>query len=327
MRVCVTGSSGYIGNKLIAALRERRLADEIVGIDILEPRAAENMDAFYRRDVREPAGDILRKHRIDTVVHAAFILPPIHNTARMEDVNVNGTRVVFDEALANGVRRILYTSSATAYGFHPDNDRPLTEESDLRGNDDFTYSKTKRIIEAMIAAYRRERPDAVITVLRPSFVVGPGFDNPLAWHLNKRVVILPSRTEPMQFVHEDDLLEIMCMMLARGEGGDWDVGADGTVPLQDMVGMLGNRMLGLPAGLMAVLNTIAWTCRLSFLSAFPTPALNMVLYPWVVSGEKLRRITGYSYRYTSREAFEDYAAHVRGLRAVSGRRAGRAARC
>ncbi|MEZ4577969.1 MAG: hypothetical protein R2875_08165 [Desulfobacterales bacterium] len=45
--------------------------------------------------------------------------------------------------------QILYTSSTTAYGFYPDNDQPLTEDSPLRGNDDFTYAKNKKEIEAI----------------------------------------------------------------------------------------------------------------------------------------------------------------------------------
>ncbi len=64
----------------------------------------------------------------------------------MEDININGTKAVMDSVPKAGVGQVLYTSSTTAYGFHPDNDNTLTDVSPLRGNDDFTYSKCKRLV-------------------------------------------------------------------------------------------------------------------------------------------------------------------------------------
>jgi hypothetical protein len=41
------------------------------------------------------------------------------------------------------------------------------------------------------------KSDMVLTIVRPSFVVGPSFNNPLARHLKWRFVILPSKNEPL----------------------------------------------------------------------------------------------------------------------------------
>ena len=62
----------------------------------------------------------------------------------MEDINVSGTENVLSACVEANVSRLIYTSSTTAYGFHPDNEVPLTEESSLRGNDDLIYSKNKK---------------------------------------------------------------------------------------------------------------------------------------------------------------------------------------
>jgi hypothetical protein len=40
---------------------------------------------------------------------------------------------------------------------------------------------------------------------------------------------------------------------------------------------------------------------------FPAPALNMARYSWVVSNEKLKRELNYQYRYTTAEAYKDFA--------------------
>jgi UDP-glucose 4-epimerase len=310
-RVLITGVSGYIGKKFASLLAEKSGVEEITGIDIVPPSQEMKKLHFVGRDVRESIDDVLRERRIDTVVHTAFVLPPLHDVGLMEDININGTRNVFESSFRCGVKRILYTSSSTAYGFHPDNPVPLTEENPLRGNDDFTYSKSKRIIEKMIAGYRTGHPETAITVLRPCFVVGPGFRNPLAEHLQKRIVLLPAKTHPMQFVHEDDLIAIMYLVLKKGKGGVYNVGGDGAVTFPDMVEMLGNTLVSLPNPLMFFLNRIAWALRLSFLSKFPSPALNMATCPWIVSGDRLKKETGFAYTYDSRRAFADFVRQVK----------------
>ena len=128
-RVLITGVSGYIGLKTAEALSRMAQVDALVGVDVREPARPVGKLSFFNRDVRSPIDDIIRIHSIDTVVHAAFILPPIHDARLMDDVNVNGTRAVLDSCVKGRVNQVLYTSSATAYGFHADNDRPLTEES------------------------------------------------------------------------------------------------------------------------------------------------------------------------------------------------------
>jgi len=231
----------------------------------------------------------------------------------MEDINVNGTRNVLQASLAAGVRQFLYTSSTTAYGFHPDNRCPLTEQSPLRGNDDLTYSKTKKEIEAIFREFDlpARYPDTAVTILRPCFVVGPGFDNPLARYLRKRIVFLPKGMEPLQYVHEDDLIRAICLLVEKKRGGIYNVAADGLITFEEMISILGNRKIYLPFLLMYHLNQMAWALRLTFLSEFPSPTMNMLRYPWWAENNKLKTELGFHYRYTTEEAFLDFAALVR----------------
>ncbi len=223
------------------------------------------------------------------MIHTAYVLPPIHNKQLMEDINVGGTRNVVRACVHAKVEQILYTSSSTAYGFHPDNDKPLTEDSRLRGNADFTYSKNKREIEMAIREWMKDSNGINLIILRPCFVVGPGFDNPLSRYLRKKIVILPFHTEPMQFVHEDDLVRIIWLALHDRRSGVFNVGGDGTISFAEMVKKLGGILIAAPDKLLYFFNAIAWSLRLSFLSEFPNPALNMIRYPWVVNSDKLKQ--------------------------------------
>ncbi len=310
-RVLITGVSGYIGLRTAEALSRMAHVDALVGVDVREPARPVGKLSFCNRDVRSPVDDIIRNHSIDTVVHAAFILPPIHDARLMNDVNVNGTRAVLDSCVKGRVRQVLYTSSATAYGFHADNDRPLTEESPLRGNDDVTYARAKRIIEGIFREYEQRHPEIAFTVLRPCFVVGPGFDNPLARYVRMRIVPVPLKTAPLQFVHEDDLVEIICRLLEKKKRGVYNVAGAGVLSVREMVRMLGNTCVPLPYGLTYVLNGVAWALRLSFLSEFPSPYLQMIRHSWVASTEKLTRELGYALRYDTVRAFDDFVKFVK----------------
>ena len=309
-RVFVTGASGYIAGRLLSLLNDKAEIKEIVGIDIKEPAITLKKFVFYKLDVREQFEHILKDHRIDTVVHTAYIVPPIHDINLMEDINVNGTKNVLHSCMRADVSQLLYTSSATAYGFHPDNDVPLTEDSLLRGNDDFTYSKNKKEIEAILSEFILQDPQLIVTIVRPSFVVGPGFDDPLARHLRKKFVLLPSNSRPFQFVHEDDLIEIIYLLLKNGMAGAFNVGAEGAVTPKQMVSLLRNIPIYVPFSLMYLLTWLAWNLRLSLVTEFPGPALNMTRYTWVVSSDKLTRALNYQYKYTSLEAFADFAEFV-----------------
>ncbi|MGC9325597.1 MAG: NAD-dependent epimerase/dehydratase family protein, partial [Desulfomonilia bacterium] len=200
--------------------------------------------------------------------------------------------------------------STTAYGFHPDNQVPLTEDSPLRGNADFTYAKNKRELEHICASFQESHPDIDMIIVRPCFVVGPGIDNPLSHHLKKKIVLMPAQTAPFQYIHEDDLVEIIHLLLKAKKRGAYNLAADGLMTFDEMIKMLGNWPLKLPFFLMYPLNNIAWLLRLKILTEFPSAGLNMVVYPWYASNEKIKNELGYRFTYTTQEAFADFTRCV-----------------
>lgn len=310
-RVLVTGASGYIGNRLVKGLLEQNEAGKVVGLDVKKSGVSHPNFVSVEQDIRAPLDGLIKEHGINLIAHLAYILPPIHDTALMEDINKGGTINVLESSARCGVTQILYTSSTTAYGFYPDNPIPLAEDSPLRGNSDFTYAKNKREIEGIIAEFKKTNPTMAISILRPCFVVGPGFNNPLARHLRKKLVLLPTNMQPFQFVHEDDLLAIMLHFVETGADGVFNVAGEGTMSFRDMVSMLGGHVLALPYGIMYALNAVAWKLRMTFMTEFPSPALNLIACPWLASSDKLIRETGYKYKYDTRSAFEDFVRHVK----------------
>jgi UDP-glucose 4-epimerase len=231
----------------------------------------------------------------------------MHNKRFMESVNMEGTRNILRASAEAGVECFLHCSSTAAYGFYPDNPPVLTEESPLRGNPEFTYSKNKREAEEICERFGASHTDMRMLVIRPSFVCGPGFDNPMSRYLRKRIVLMPKETSPLQYVHEEDLIEAIRTLLEQRKSGVYNIASDGTISFPDMARALGNTPLSIPVSVMSTLTAAAWTLRIRLLTEFPPEALAMVMYPWIASNQKLKRETGFRFQYTTREAFEDYA--------------------
>ena len=156
-RVFITGVSGYFGSKLVEHLGSKDDVGEIIGIDIMKPKRPSAKLTFIRHDVRADMYPLLKDRNIDWAIHAAYILPPIHDKGLMEDININGTRTYFHRASRQAYRS---SSSAhtTAYGFHTDNDMPLTEESPLRGDAISLYGQKAGTRGALLAVQGRNIP-------------------------------------------------------------------------------------------------------------------------------------------------------------------------
>ena len=88
------------------------------------------------------------------------------------------------------------------------------------------------------------------------------------------------------------------------------VRSDQPLTVAEMVRILGRRPLWVPIRLLSPLNQIAWNLRLHVLTRFPSPALGLFRYSWVVAPQKFIDQTGFVYRYDSRRAFEDFARHA-----------------
>jgi len=176
--VAVTGASGYLGTRLIRTLCSDERIDRVLGFDLGPPQFKSDKFIFDVVDVRDRRLSS-RLSDVDVIVHLASVMDPIHDEAVMRDINVNGSQNVFIAAADAGVGKIVYSSSATVYGAHPDNDVPLTEESPLRANLDFSYAAHKLEVEYVVKEFRAEHPSVIFTLLRPAIVFGAGVHN--AW--------------------------------------------------------------------------------------------------------------------------------------------------
>ncbi len=120
----VTGGAGFIGSALVRGLLSRG-DGRVVVIDNLSTGFAHNLEevrkdiAFYHADVRDFESVAEAVRDADTVFHEAAIpsVPrSIKDPVPSHDVNINGTFNVLRASAENGVRRVIYAASSSAYG-------------------------------------------------------------------------------------------------------------------------------------------------------------------------------------------------------------------
>ncbi len=174
LTVAVTGPTGDIGISAVKALERAPGVERIIGMARRPFDPAEH--GWTRTEYQQ--GDILDRDAVDAlvaeadvVVHLAFIIMGSREESAL--VNLEGTRNVFEATVAAGrPRRLVYTSSVAAYGYHSDNPVPITEDVPTRGSSEHYYSAQKAACEAALAEITAGSPLEVY-VLRPSIVAGP----------------------------------------------------------------------------------------------------------------------------------------------------------
>jgi UDP-glucose 4-epimerase len=199
-RVLVTGASGYIGSLLVAELADALAAGRIgalIATDIRPLASGLRLPAsgsqFFKHDIRDPGlAAVLRDHAVDCVIHLASIVTPSKGSTREFEysVDVGGTRRVLDACAEAGVRRIVVTSSGAAYGYHADNPEWIGEDAPLRGNESFAYSWHKRLVEEMLAEYRRKQPALEQVIFRVGTILGASVNNQITALFERRRILV-----------------------------------------------------------------------------------------------------------------------------------------
>ena len=176
MRVLVTGGAGYIGSHTCVELMES--GHDVVVIDNLcnsNPRSLERVEAltgrkvsFYEGDVRDEAllRRIFAEQAIDSVIHFAGLKAVGESVAqpwRYYDNNLNSTLVLTKVMADVGVKRIIFSSSATVYS--GDNEMPLRETS-RTGSCTNPYGWTKYMTEQILSGMAHADPEWSIVLLR-----------------------------------------------------------------------------------------------------------------------------------------------------------------
>jgi nucleoside-diphosphate-sugar epimerase len=175
--VLVTGATGFVGGRLVAALAERghrvrALTRRATDFEALEASGAE----VVRGDLADPASLVRAAEGVSLVFHAAARVSDWGPRETFLAANVEGTRNLVAACREAGVARLVHLSSLTVLGLPRDGrlvDERTPPARPARG-DFYTESKLagERIVREAHGIGRLET-----TVVRPGAIWGPGDPN------------------------------------------------------------------------------------------------------------------------------------------------------
>jgi UDP-glucose 4-epimerase len=301
--ILITGIAGYLGTILAKRLDAEPEIERIVGVDVKKPSFTSSKLTFIQHDVRQPFGQMLTTHSIDTAIHLAFVVVPTYDEKRNREINIEGSKNFLRACAISKVTQVFYQGSHTEYGAFKGNPALFTEESPLRPNKDYPYPSEKTEVDLLFQQYAKDHPDACVTIGRTVAVTGACGDGCGLTALFLPVMVRALGKDPLwQFIHEDDWAEMVTRLLRGKKGGAYNLAAAGGLTYKQMIKKLGKPSLALPSWVVYGGIKLSWALRLQERSQ--AGGLHMLEYPINISNEKVTKATGYTPRYSGEQAFE-----------------------
>ena len=176
MRILVTGGAGYIGSHTCVELLN--LGYEVVVVDNLCNSSEESLNrvekitgkkpVFYKADLldRDALEEIFAKEPVDAVIHFAGLKAVGESVAKPLEYyhnNITGTLILCDVMRNHGVKKIIFSSSATVYGDPAF--VPITEDCP-KGKITNPYGQTKSMLEQVLTDLHTADPEWSVILLR-----------------------------------------------------------------------------------------------------------------------------------------------------------------
>lgn len=307
-RVLITGVSRLLGASLARTLEASSEVEYVGAVDAKPPALQLDRAEFVLADIRNPLiRRVLASSRADTVVHTDLVSSPARAGGRtaQKERNVIGTMQLLGACQrAEHVQKVVVRSSTAVYGIDPASPSLLTEQQSARIEPDQGYSKDVMDAETFARDFGRRRPDVTLTILRTTNVVGPKIDSSMTQFFSLPLIPVALGYDPrLQFVHEDDEVEVLRRAVVEDHPGVFNVAGDGIIYLSQALRIA--RRLPLPV-LAPLAQVIADLLRAAGVVDFSTDQIKLMLHGRVVDNSRLKSVFGFQPKYSTADAFRDF---------------------
>ncbi|GAA2212762.1 NAD-dependent epimerase/dehydratase family protein [Nonomuraea monospora] len=327
--VLVTGVSRHIGARVASALAADPDISRVIGVDTVPPPSLTRdggislgRTEFVRVDLRSPdIAQVIAAADIDTVVHMSLVSAPTRSGGRaaMKEHNVIGTMQLLGACQRSAtVRRVVVRSTTAVYGSSPRDPAVFTEGLEPHDGPIHGYAKDAAEVEGYVRGFARRRPDVVVSLLRFANFMGPGVDSPLTRYFTQPVLPTVFGFDPrLQFVHEDDAVEVLRRMATENHPGTYNVAGSGVLLLSQCARRAGRPTLPLFSPAFKVLGGAV---RRIGLVEYSPEQVRLMCHGRAVDIAMLEAELGWKPKFTTGAAFDDFL-RSRGLRPLGGVRA------
>jgi len=244
---------------------------------------------------------------VHIVHHNAALVPLTKSGKKFWEVNVEGSRVVADQAARAHVKAFIHMSSSAIFGI-PEK-CPISEATPLRPAE--IYGRAKLAGEQAVREVC-DRASLPLIVIRPRTILGDGrlgiFQILFEWiREGRNVYVIGKGDGPFQFVHAHDLMDAYLLALDHGKPGVYNVGTErfGTVrqALENLIryAQSPSKVKSLPANL-----TIGTLRALDVFGMSPLAPWHYLTYhkPFFFDISKLLAL-GWKPKYSNDEMFRE----------------------
>ncbi len=310
--VLVTGACRFLGGYLTARLAQNTAIDRVIAVDAIAPSKdllrRMGRAEFVRADIRNPfIAKVIRNNDVDTVVHAAAAsyTPRSGGRAALKELNVMGAMQLLAACQkAPSVRRVVLKSTSEVYGSSPYDPVVFTEDCTSRRPLGSGFAQDSLDIEGYARGLGRRRPDIAVTILRLANLIGPAMDTALSRYLAGPLVpTVLGRDARLQLLHEQDALGVLERGTMAGKAGTFNVGGDGIIMMSQAIRRAGRIPLPVPGFGVFAVDSLR---RLNKYTEINREQLNYLSYGRVMDTTRMHKSLGFSPKWTTVEAFDDY---------------------
>lgn len=243
MKAFITGVNGFTGSHLAKLLCDRGY--KVKGL----VRKSSNLSRLQNCEIELVYGDICDRdvlksalEDVDLVFHlAAYVELGLVDEAKMERVNVEGTRAILEESKASGITQMIYCSTIGVYG---DTGGQIINETFQRQQKGFSsaYDRTKYQAQQLVNEFYQQ--GLPVVSMMPSGIFGsddPHFGPIIKLFCQGKLKFWVGGDRMTGIVHVDDLAEAMILAAEKSKPGEHYIISTGELKTRDMFALLGQK--------------------------------------------------------------------------------------
>jgi len=245
VKILVTGGTGFTGKALVKALLDQ--GHEVVALDYKEGLKTRELQDWGAQVVIGTVTDRETVQKcmegVEVVQHLAAAFRELNvPESHYDEVNVEGTRIVLEDAQRSGVKKFIYCSTC---GVHGNIENPPGDETAPIDPADY-YQRTKYLAEPIVLDFHKQGLPS--TIIRPAAIYGPG-DPERFWMIFKRVKkgVFPMFGDGKTLYHPlyiDNLVDalLLAMEPGKGDGEAYLIADEEFVEIKDLVQRVAKAM-------------------------------------------------------------------------------------